>query len=225
MNPGANFGGTYGGSYALYISATEISYNAVTNTSVVQVSVYMNCSVNRGYYDSTNQVGNCYIGGTEYTFNTNYSAGTGNTTFLSNQTQTIAHNANGTGSVYISAYQNANNSPGLTTASVSGTLTLTTLDENSITGFSASAITPTAFTVNVTTSESCSAMVFSNNNGSSYVGSGSGTSGSYTFTGLTPNTVYNCYCEITDSVSGGVTTSSLLQVSTAPAAMLLAMDI
>lgn len=135
---------------------------------------------------------------------TSKSLGTGTTTTITGLKPNTTYNlyvtaANAGGTTQSSTINVTTNKPAKPTIS---TPTKGTVTVNSI---------AVSVTANAGSGASISKMEFSKDNGTSWINNG--TSKSYTFTGLTPNTTYNIKARVTDNYSQ-TTTSGTLQVTT-----------
>lgn len=200
------------------------SQNAGSNFSTINWQAYFHFTGDDAELDAgqvNSNVGLLYNnGGRVYNYAGNF---TTRDLLIASGTFNIGHNNDGTQSLSLSDSMAVFQSG---TSSGSASWALPTIDRTpAITSFFADNITPNGFTLHATTDRSCSSIAFSDDNGSSYTGGGSGTSGSLVLTGLKANTVYNCYVYGIDSQSGIQTFSGLLQVTTKPSALFTALDI
>lgn len=211
----ANYGGDWGGSYVLHLDVWETSVDTVNNTSVVNANLYMETVVNRGYYSASGNSASITIDGTTWNFSGTYTAGTGNHS-LGSASKTIAHNSDGTKSISVSGYHNADNAPGLTSASTSQGFTLTTINRYAaITSFTVTNITDVGFTINATTDVTCSKFEYSLDSGSTYTALGGNfTSKSVPITDKPSGTSYGVRVRVTRADSGLTTTSGVTTVAT-----------
>lgn len=145
------------------------------------------------------------------------SCGTGNfkSKTLGSASGTTTHNTDGTKSVSASAkitFKAWGKS-----ISVSGSANLPTIPRyTSITGFSVSKRNETSFTFNWSTANTVDYVWYSTNNGSSWTGVDvtDATSGSFTVSGLSPNTTYNCKLRVRRKDSQLTTDSSTVAQTT-----------
>ena len=196
------------------IIATEGTPSAANNTSPVTVEVQA-WRTNTGY--TTYGTGTCYctINGSDYSQNiTNSQEITYNSyTSLFKKTVTIPHNADGSKTIYISAYINhdrfSSNSQGFN-------VTLTKIPRYATVTQSLGNITETAATMKWTSDSTIDYIWYSTNNGSSWTGLdvSDGKSGSYTISGLSPNTSYNVKTRVRRKDSQLTTDSSALKITT-----------
>lgn len=214
------FGGTNGSAHFFNMTVTQISQDTAANTSTVNIVVTVGENTHAGYWDLTG--GPSYsatVNGTGYSGNFNYDwrAGGAQSQQVLNTNLVVAHSSDGTKSISYSGSANLNNSPGLTTASGSSSMALTTINRYAtINSFTVTPVTDTSLTLNATVSNTCSALEYSTNNGSSYTtSSGSFTSKSVTVSNLNSGTAYNCKVRVTRSDSGLKTTSSTVVGTTA----------
>jgi hypothetical protein len=198
----------------------EDSVDTGANTSRVVASTYMYTSDEYGWTHSGSPGTNMYIDGTGFSGSGNYSnIGSHNVgskgTLVSTQTKTVAHDANGTKSVWMSAYHNADQS-GLTTAEIGFTFTLTTINRYAaISSYTHSLVTDTSLRLNVSTDVACNLLEY-NVNGAGWVTgySGSFTSQTVDLSNLLSNTYYSIQTRVTRSDSGLTTTSSAVASTT-----------
>ena len=138
-----------------------------------------------------------------------------NGTIVATGTKRIYHNANGTrsfgASVSASIYTFAVDKTG------SGSWELNTIPRyTSISKFEVVKRNETSFTVNWQTADTIDYVWYSTNNGSSWTGVDvtDGTSGSFTISGLSPNTTYNCKLRVRRKDSQLTTDSSTVSQTT-----------
>lgn len=183
----SGWGGSEG--RTLTLTATESSYDARANTSVVSWSV----SVSGG---SSNYMTTYLYASVNGTVVYNNTASYTSQAFpairgTKSGTMTVSHGSNGAKSVslYIEGYAVT-----YSTLSKSGTLTLTTIDRTAptVTNGTITDITKEGFTIHATSNVNCDVWQYSLNNGSSWTqfSTTNTTSVSYAITGLSMNTNY-----------------------------------
>ena len=134
-------------------------------------------------------------------------------------TETVAHNNSGTGSVYISGSVTGPSGTALAGNTSAGgkTVTLDTIPRyTSITTFTVSKRNETSFTFTWGTADTIDYAWYSTNNGSNWTGIDvtDGKSGTFTVSGLTPNTSYNCKLRVRRKDSQLTTDSSVVSQKT-----------
>lgn len=223
----ANKSGTIKGTAAsngnyLYIVWEETATSTPNNTSTVKATVYLYNGY--GSYSSGDAcpwyvtIDGTKTSGTIYTWS-------GSPVAVGTATKVITHNANGSKSITISAYfDTAGTSTG--TVSASGTATLTTIPRYATSTQSLSSKTETSVVMNWASDSTIDYVWYSINNGLSWaaVGSVNTSSGTYTISGLSPNTTYNIKTRVrrkdsqlsTDSATLAVATYSYPYCSAAP---------
>ena len=193
--------------YAKYNS--QSTANNTTNWSIEARLV-----VTTGYigdYTGTELV----LSGTNISSTQNCGTGNFKSKTLGSASGTTTHNTDGTKSVSASAkitFKAWGKS-----ISVSGSANLPTIPRyTSITGFSVSKRNETSFTFNWSTANTVDYVWYSTNNGSSWTGVDvtDGTSGSFTVSGLSPNTTYNCKLRVRRKDSQLTTDSSTVAQTT-----------
>lgn len=197
----ANYSGSTGHRYRLWIEISQVSQNYGANTSVVSVTCRMDTTNNYGWFDSTNQTGNIVIHGEQFNFNSNYPS-SGVKTHITQQ-KTVTHDANGYLTIYVSGYHNANQGSGLGTANVGEYFTLSRIPKApTLTTSGSSAITPYSATVGGDVTDGGGATVTqrgiyyssvsSNPTASHSTQTVTGTTGAFStsLTGLTAGTLY-----------------------------------
>ncbi len=210
----ANYTGTNGHRYTLNIDYSEDSVDTVNNTSRAVCTIRMATSNNFGYFDSTNQTGYIIIDGTQTNFNSNYSS-SGTVTWTT-QNKTVTHSADGTKTINIQGYHNANQGGGLGTASLNFSFPLTTIPRYAVvSSYTHSLVTDTSLRLNVNTDTACNLLEYSVN-GAGYVTgySGSFTSQTVDLTNLLSDTLYSIVVRVTRTDSGLTTTSSAVASTT-----------
>ncbi len=183
-------------SFGLYCEWTA-SQSITGNYSVVTLYTYLS------YYTievGARNDGTSYINGSGMTFSTpaitDYSSGW-KKRLINTQTVTVYHNSDGTKSCDISAswrFSGSYSGVSIGTITASTNITLNTIDRAAPSvSLSTSNITASGVTISTTASTTCDTWQYSLDGGSSWTtfNSSSGTSKSYSITGLTPNTTYN----------------------------------
>lgn len=147
--------------YSLTLTVTEQSYSIPNNTSTVSYSLVMATAANSftGYADYRTQI-SCSINGSsvfsyDASRNFNASAASSYSETLCSGTATVAHNADGTKSCAVAAsvsVASGTYSPG--SASISNSLTLTTIPRASTCSWSGDFVIGTAKTITITRASS-----------------------------------------------------------------------
>lgn len=214
----ANKSGTITGTAAgngnyLYIVWEETATSIPNNTSTVKATVYL-----YNAYGSFSDGDACpwyvIIDGSKYS-GTIYYWGPGSPVTVGTASKVVTHNANGSKSITISAYfDTAGTSTGKVSAN--GTATLTTLPRYATSTQSLASKTETSVTMNWESDSTIDYIWYSVNNGSTWtaVSSVNASSGSYTISGLTPNTSYNIKTRVRRKDSQLTTDSAALAVAT-----------
>lgn len=158
----AAYSGTYGGSYRFRLDLNEIAVDTANNTSTIQITLYMiRVSSNGGDIFNNFATGwSANIDGQGYSGSIVYGhLGTGSTVTMLNTTKVIAHNADGTRSFGFSASHNADDLPYLGSASLSGSMNLTTINRfATITQFFLDSITDEQIRINWAADVTCNAV-------------------------------------------------------------------
>ena len=119
-------GGSASSQYRIRMVVTESNVNINNNTSVVNVTAYLDKLSGSGYYSSDGKPWNIKIdGSTVASGNKTYDFRNYKTLTLGSGSKTITHNSDGSKSVAVSAYFSS--SPYLGSATVSATFNLTTI--------------------------------------------------------------------------------------------------
>ena len=119
-------GGSASSQYRIRMVVTESNVNINNNTSVVNVTAYLDKLSGSGYYSSDGKPWNIKIdGSTVASGNKTYDFRNYTTLTLGSGSKTITHNSDGSKSVAVSAYFSS--SPYLGSATVSATFNLTTI--------------------------------------------------------------------------------------------------
>ena len=196
------------------IVVTEGSPNIAANTSPVTVEVQA-WRTNTGY--TTYGTGTCYcsINGTNYSQSiSNSQEITYNSyTVLFKKTVTITHDADGSKSIYVSAYINHDR---FTSSSQGFTVTLSTIPRYATITQSVGSKTETAITIKWASDSTIDYIWYSTNNGSNWTGINisDGKTGTYTISGLNANTTYKVKTRVRRKDSQLTTDSSALSVTT-----------
>ena len=198
------------------IVVEESGINIAANTS--NVTVYVQAwRTNAGY--TTDGAGTCYCGinGSSYSNSWRYRDGHAITqnsyTELFRTTVTIAHNANGSKQIWVSASISHDSF----SASDQGfTVTLSTIPRYATSNQSLSSKTETTIKMNWSSDSNIDYIWYSTNNGSSWAGVGgvNASSGSYTISGLAANTTYNIKTRVRRRDSQLTTDSANLAIAT-----------
>lgn len=189
-----NMSGSYGSHYTLWQSITENSINTSNNTSNVTVNLYLKFD-GSSYYAYTNYTtnGSMTINGNTYNYSINpitFSSGQAKDQLMASWTGDIAHNTDGTKTLNVSANWNTDTSRiGSGSCSTSKTLTpITIYSEISNVYVESTGLTSVVIRYLV----SRSAHIYCSINGGVYGNPRvtHTTSGTFTITGLNPNTKY-----------------------------------
>ena len=221
------YSGNEGSKVRLYVVATEGTTDVANNRSKVTYTAYMKEMTQNNIYNGSSTSGWVKVNGTTHNGSvSSYDFRPGGLSthymFSSVDHGWITHNTDGSKTVSIDGYHNADNSPYLTTASlVAFNLTLTNFPEPASGSHASSSIKSTTATI--------SAAVSTHGNGSSTtltfykrkVGAGSwdneGTGTSKSLTGLTANTDYEWYVKATNN-TGNTSNSATQTFTTDPSA-------
>lgn len=190
--------------YSIALEVTETSYNVANNTSDISYTLTATKSSGEGYYTAVaeNQATVVINGSTVFSKKLAYDfrGSTPKTiTLASGTVKGIAHNADGSKKIAVSAsFTDASNGRG--SASVSGTVTLTTIPRYlTITSLEVTNKTEHSIVVKWATNEPRSGTYYSLDNGTTWVGSATygetlasdGKSGTFNIQNLAVNTAYN----------------------------------
>ena len=197
------------------LTVTETATSTANNTSTLSIKLVLKRP--SSISSSATKSASCTINGTKYTWSGSI-GGSGDKTLIS-KTQTVTHNSDGSKSISISASIALNITWGgvsLGTISNSGTMTLTKIPRYATVSQSLSAKTETTATIKWSSDATIDYIWYSSNNGSTWTGINvtDGTSGSYTISGLSPNTAYNIKTRVRRKDSQLTTDSSALAVTT-----------
>lgn len=197
------------------LTVTETSTSAANNTSTLSIKLVLK----RPYSisSSVTKSAKCTINGTTYSWSGTI-GGSGDKTLIS-QTQTVKHNDDGTKTINISASITLEitwDGTYVGTISGSGTMALTNIARYATVSQTLSAKTETTIIMNWTSDATIDYIWYSSNNGSTWTGYNTpdGKSGSYTISGLSPNTTYNIKTRIRRKDNQLTTDSSTLSVAT-----------
>lgn len=200
---GTGTGTTGASSYTLQLVVNEDSYSIANNTSSVSWALYL---ISTGYNFSTWSFPiTASVDGEVYNVNENRTIARYSTLTIASGSKTITHSTDGTKSISCSASCSATAAsylPG--NISVYGTVNLTNIPRYpSGLKLSVASKTATTVTMNWSANESCSKVQYKLGSGGSWVDvTGSGTSGSYTISGLTPGNTYTIYGDFKRADSG-----------------------
>ncbi|MDL2342312.1 MAG: hypothetical protein QFB87_04525 [Patescibacteria group bacterium] len=152
---------TYGGRFNLVMTATEVQVDTANNRSLVQVQLYMTCNQSAGHVYNYNQTPGFYIiDGSQQNRSTSYdfNPGVGTNYFLANGDQFwIGHNSDGTRTIGLSYYHDAQDGPYVGTAGqVNWSMALTNIARYAnITQFYLNGVTDQALTINWAADANC----------------------------------------------------------------------
>lgn len=198
------------------IVAEESNINIAANTS--QVTVYVQAwRTNTGYTTDGNGTCYCSINGSNYSNSWRYQDGHAIThnsyTELFRTTVTVQHDSNGAKSIWISA---SISHATFSTSDNGFTVTLATIPRYATSNQWSSGATETTVSMNWSSDSLIDYIWYSINDGYSWVEAG-GTwaySGSYTISGLSPNTTYNIKTRVRRQDSQLTTDSGTLGITT-----------
>lgn len=190
-----NMSGSYGSHYTLWQSITENSVNASNNTSNVTIKLYLKFD-GSSYYAYTNYTtnGSMTINGNTYNYSVNpisFSSGQAKDQLLASWTGDIAHNSDGTKTLNVSGSWNTDTSRiGAGSCSTSKVLTAVTRYAEIINVYVESTGLTTAV---IRYSVSRSASIYCSVDKALWGGArvSNTTSGTFTVTGLSPNTKHS----------------------------------
>jgi len=196
------------------IIVDENSTSIANNTSNVTVRVQV-WRTNSGY--TSYGTGTCYctINGSNYSqsITTSQKFTYNSYTEVFNRNLNISHNADGSKTIYVSAYI----SHSVFSSSSQGfNVTLSNIPRYATSNQSLSSKTETTITMNWSSDNTVDYIWYSSNNGSSWTGLNvaDGTGGSYTISGLSANTNYNIKTRVRRKDSQLTTDSSTMSVAT-----------
>lgn len=217
-----NYSGDYGSKYELKIDASESDVSISGNTSKVTANAYVRRtdSSSNGAYNNNGTAWSITIDGTTTSGTSTWD--TRNTTawqFLGAASKTITHNSNGDKSITISGSHTGNSASGsskMGNASGSGSFTLTTIPRYATANQSLKSKTSFSITMNWSSDNTIDYIWYSKDNGTTWTGVDviDGTSGSYTISSLSANTMYKIKTRVRRKDSQLTTDSSALSVTT-----------
>lgn len=203
---------------------TETSTNAINNTSAVTAKVYIGRTGNASYITGADISGSVTIDGTKKTYHYTKSGrvdvAVGDTSLLiATLTFTVDHDSDGEKvATWSSEFDNNVSGANPSGGSFSGkTITLTDIDRSAPTiTFTAGTITANSFKISASSTYTCDTWQYSINGGTSYTtfSTASGTSKTYTVTGLSPATSYSVKVRATRTHNDVRGTSSAKTVKT-----------
>lgn len=191
-------------------SSTSNGSAANSSTVTVKVTATKSSSSTANTYGTQETTAN--VGGTTQSASGSFTLAPSKTITLLNKTYTVKHNADGTKKVTISVNVGGN----VMYANGSATVTLDTIPRYATVAQSLSSRTETAATMAWTSDSTIDYIWYSINNGSTWTGINiaDGKSGSYTISGLSPNTKYNIKTRVRRKDSQLTTDSAALAVTT-----------
>ncbi len=197
------------------LTVKETAVSQANNTSTLSISLVLKRP--SSISSSATKSASCTINGTKYTWSGSI-GGSGDKTLIS-KTQTVTHNTDGSKTINISASITLDITWGgvkLGTISNSGTMTLTKIARYATVKQSLNSATETTASIKWTADSTVDYIWYSTNNGSSWSGINvaDGTNGSYTISGLSPNTTYQIKTRVRRKDSQLTTDSSALAVTT-----------
>lgn len=162
--------------------------------------------------------GDIVVNGNTETFSTHASVNDSWVTVKTHTTMTVGHNADGTKTIYIGGTIHGPSGTSMAGATVSGgaNCTLDTIPRYPSVTQSLNTRTLNSIKMNYSSDSTCDYLWYSTNNGSNWTGVdiADGTSGTYTITGLSPNTTYNIKTRLRRKDSQLTADSSALSVTT-----------
>lgn len=197
------------------LTVTETATSTANNTSTLSISLVLKRP--SSISSTATKSASCTINGTKYTWSGSI-GGSGDKTLIS-KTQTVTHNSDGTKTINLAASIQLDitwSGTQLGTISGSGTMKLTDIPRYATSVQSLSSKTETTIVMKWSSNATVDYIWYSTNNGSSWTGVNvtDGTSGSYTISGLSPNTAYNVKTRVRRKDSQLTTDSSVLAVTT-----------
>lgn len=197
------------------LTVTETATSTANNTSTLSISLVLKRP--SSISSTATKTAKCTINGTAYSWSGTI-GGSGDKTLIS-KTQTVTHLDDGTKTISISASIDLDitwSGVALGTISGSGTMKLTDIPRYATSVQSLSAKTETTIKMNWSSNATIDYIWYSSNNGSSWTGINvtDGTSGTYTISGLSPNTTYQIKTRVRRKDSQLTTDSSALSVAT-----------
>lgn len=197
------------------LTVTETATSTANNTSTLSIKLVLKRP--SSISSSATKSAKCTVNGTTYTWSGTI-GGSGDKTLIS-KTLTVAHNADGSKTINLSASITLDISwsgTSIGTISGSGTMTLTKIPRYATVSQSLTSRTETTATMKWSSDSTIDYIWYSTNNGSSWTGINvtDGTSGTYTISGLAANTTYNIKTRVRNKASQLTTDSSALAVTT-----------
>ena len=197
------------------LTVTETATSTANNTSTLSIKLVLKRP--SAITSSASKSATATINGTTYTWSGTI-GGSGDKTLIE-KTQTVTHNADGTKSINIAASIVLNitwGSVSLGTISNSGTMTLTNIPRYATVAQSLASRTETTAVMSWSSDATIDYIYYSTNNGSSWTGVNvaDGKSGTYTISGLSPNTTYQIKTRVRRKDSQLTTDSTALSVTT-----------
>lgn len=194
----------------------ESTANVSANTSTVYA--YVQAARTDAYGPTTGDwTGDINIADNAKTFNKHLSINDGWVT-LEDQTITVHHNADGTGTAFVGATVHGPSGTSLAGNTVTGFqyVTLDTIPRYPSANQSLNNRTLNSITMNYWSDTTCDYLWYSTNNGANWIGVdiSDGTSGTYTITGLSPNTTYNIKTRLRSQASQLTTDTGTLSITT-----------
>lgn len=211
-----SFNLTRTGSTSSYITFkvtwSSTSNGSAANSSTVTVKVTATKSSSSTASTYGTQETTATVGGTSQSASGSFTLAPSKTITLLSKTYTVKHNADGTKKVTISVNVGGN----VIYANGSATVTLDTIPRYASVSQSLTSRTETTATMAWTSDSTIDYIWYSTNNGSSWTGINvaDGKSGSYTISGLSPNTTYQIKTRVRRKDSQLTTDSSALSVTT-----------
>lgn len=197
------------------LTVTETATSAASNTSTLSIKLALKRP--SSISSSATKTASCTINGVKYSWSGSI-GGSGDKTLIT-KTQTVTHNADGTKTINLAAEIALNITWGgtsLGTISGSGTMALTKIPRYATIAQSLSSREETAVVMAWTSDSIIDYLWYSTNNGASWTGINiaDGKSGTYTITGLSPNTKYNIKTRVRRKDTQQTTDSTALAVTT-----------
>ena len=197
------------------LTVTETATSTANNTSTLSISLVLKRP--SSISSSATKTASCTINGTKYSWSGSI-GGSGDKTLIS-KTQTVTHNSDGKKTINLAASIQLDitwSGTQLGTITGSGTMTLTDIPRYATSVQSLSSKTETTISMKWSSNATVDYIWYSTNNGSSWTGINvtDGTSGTYTISGLSPNTTYNVKTRVRRKDSQLTTDSSALSVAT-----------
>lgn len=213
------YGGSSGNLFRLRVESSTLSQEIGNNRSRVRIRAYMkrNGSDPYGNWNGYGSPGwTEYNGGNRANHSiSTWGTGNGPWYLVSARDVWVGHNTDGTKTVNIKAYHNADTGY-VTTATTSHNYTLPTIPRYAnITSWSLNTVTEKSIRVSVNTDRTCDILDYSLNGGSWTRGhTGAFTSRSFTISNLKPATAYSVRIRVRNDASNLYTTSGLKSATT-----------